>query len=140
VRDFGIRGVDLAYELLEGYDGVVLVDAAPVGEQPGDLAVIEPTAGEEDGESEAAAEWDSHSMNPVNVLRMARRLGATWGRMLLVGCQPTPIAAEDDIAPGLSEAVARAVELAAELVAALVAELVAANELRAAPAELTKHN
>ena len=31
VADFGIRGVHLAYELLDGYDGLVLVDAVPMG-------------------------------------------------------------------------------------------------------------
>jgi len=31
VRDFGISGVHLVYELLNGYDLFVLVDAAPRG-------------------------------------------------------------------------------------------------------------
>ena len=42
VADFGIRGVHLAYELLDGYDALVLVDAVPMGEPPGTVAVIEP--------------------------------------------------------------------------------------------------
>ena len=42
VEDFGIRGVHLAYELLDGYDALVLVDAVPMGEPPGTVAVIEP--------------------------------------------------------------------------------------------------
>ena len=41
VADFGIRGVHLAYELLDGYDLLVLVDAMPLGEPPGTVAVIE---------------------------------------------------------------------------------------------------
>ncbi|MGH9295403.1 MAG: hydrogenase maturation protease, partial [Acidimicrobiales bacterium] len=45
VADFGIRGVHLAYELLEGYDALVLVDAVDMGEPPGTLAVIEPEGG-----------------------------------------------------------------------------------------------
>ena len=32
VEDFGIRGVHLAYELLDGYDALVLVDAVPMDE------------------------------------------------------------------------------------------------------------
>ena len=44
VADFGIRGVHLAYELLDGYDGLILIDAVPMGEPPGTLAVIEPDA------------------------------------------------------------------------------------------------
>ena len=42
VADFGIRGVHLAYELLDGYDALVLVDAVPMGEPPGTVAIIEP--------------------------------------------------------------------------------------------------
>ena len=42
VEDFGIRGIHLAYELLDGYDTLILVDAVPMGEPPGTLAVIEP--------------------------------------------------------------------------------------------------
>ena len=42
VEDYGIRGMHLAYDLLEGYDALVLVDAVPMGEPPGTLAVIEP--------------------------------------------------------------------------------------------------
>ena len=41
IRDFGIRGVHLAYELLNGYDLFVLVDAAPRGEAPGTVSVLE---------------------------------------------------------------------------------------------------
>ena len=31
VVDFGIRGLDLTYALLDGYEAVVLVDAVPAG-------------------------------------------------------------------------------------------------------------
>src|SRR5665213_431336 len=50
VEDFGIRGVHLAYELLEGYDGVVIIDAVPMGEPPGTLAVIAPELASGDGD------------------------------------------------------------------------------------------
>jgi hydrogenase maturation protease len=42
VADFGIRGVHLAYELLDGYDCLILVDAVPMGEPAGTVALIEP--------------------------------------------------------------------------------------------------
>ena len=48
VEDFGIRGVHLAYELLDGYDALVLVDAVPMGEAPGTVAVLEPEVDELD--------------------------------------------------------------------------------------------
>ena len=41
VVDIGVRGVHLAYQLLDGYDTLVLVDATARGEAPGTLYVIE---------------------------------------------------------------------------------------------------
>jgi hydrogenase maturation protease len=74
VEDFGIRGVHLAYELLEGYDGLVIIDAVPMGEPPGTLAVIEP----EPDAVRAPADCgrgpvvDAHTMNPDVVLATLR--------------------------------------------------------------------
>ena len=87
VADFGIRGVHLAYELLDGYDALVLVDAVPMGEPPGTVAVIEP---EVDDRARAATTppLDAHSMNPAVVLGMLAGLGGSVGRVLLVGCEP----------------------------------------------------
>jgi hydrogenase maturation protease len=42
VEDFGIRGIDLAFEISENYDLVILVDAVKVGANAGDVFVIEP--------------------------------------------------------------------------------------------------
>ena len=58
VADFGIRGMDLAYALGDGYDAAVLLDAAPRGEPPGTLSVIEPEI--EEGE----VPIDAHGMDP----------------------------------------------------------------------------
>jgi hypothetical protein len=41
VADFGIRGVHLVYELLNGCDLFVLVDAAQRGYEPGTVTVLE---------------------------------------------------------------------------------------------------
>jgi hydrogenase maturation protease len=70
VADFGIRGMDLAYELQEDYDAAVLVDAVPRGQEPGTLYVIEPDL---DGTQPSL---DAHSMDPVKVLGLARALGS----------------------------------------------------------------
>ncbi len=35
VVDFGIKGLDLTYALLDGYDAVILVDAIPRGQRAG---------------------------------------------------------------------------------------------------------
>ncbi len=70
VRDFGIRGMDLAYELLDGYDTVVLVDAAVRGHRAGTLSLIEPdlpvgTAGAAPPEAHASArECGTRSSGP----------------------------------------------------------------------------
>ncbi len=63
----------------------MLVDAAPLGEPPGTLALIEPTA------DEGEAEIDTHGMDPVRVLRLARELGGTPARTLVLACEPARI-------------------------------------------------
>jgi hydrogenase maturation protease len=122
VEDFGIRGVHLAYELLEGYDGLVLVDAVPMGEPPGTLAVIEPEL-DAGGAGETAVEVpvvDAHTMNPDVVLATLRHLGGSVERILIVGCQPADL--RDGM--GLTPAVAGAVGDAAHLCVQLVSEMV----------------
>jgi hydrogenase maturation protease len=122
VEDFGIRGVHLAYELLEGYEGLVIIDAVPMGEPPGTLAVIEPEL-DPGASSESAGEVsvvDAHTMNPDVVLATLRRLGGSVERILIVGCQPADLQDGMELTP----AVAAAVENAAELCVQLVSEMV----------------
>jgi hydrogenase maturation protease len=120
VVDFGIRGVHLAYELLDGYDALVLLDAVPMGEAPGTLAVIEPDdLAVPDAGDDAAPTLDAHSMSPNVVLGMLARLGGTVERILIVGCQPATL--EEGI--GLSPSVARAVDRAVVLCAHVIADI-----------------
>jgi hydrogenase maturation protease len=120
VHDFGVRGLDLAYALA-GYDAAVLVDAVPLGEAPGTVAVIEPQL---DGDE--AAEIETHGMDPARVLRLARELGALPRRTIVVGCEPQTLGdpAGEDVLVELSRPVQAAVETAASLVRSVVAELV----------------
>lgn len=117
VRDFGIRGVHLAYQLLEPYDLVVLVDAVQRGGAPGTLYRIEHWI---DATAPAPAAdapmMDAHDLAPDGVLALVPRLGGTLPRVVVVGCEPATIA------PGmaLSAAVAGSVESAALLVTELV--------------------
>lgn len=118
IEDYGIRGVHLAYELLEGYDTVVLIDAVARGDEPGTLSVIEVDEEGDDGDGVLEA-VDAHGMNPVAVLRMVGDLGGELGRVLVVGCEARQV--EEGI--GLSPEVAAAVPAAVALVEDLLAEV-----------------
>jgi hydrogenase maturation protease len=121
--DYGIRGMDLAYAMGEGYDAVVLLDAVPRGEAPGTLYVIEPDPAEV-----PEGTPDAHSMDPVRVLALARSLGeAPIPRTLIVGCEPETVMTgdEDELVGELSAPVRAALDEAAGLVAGLLDELMA---------------
>jgi hydrogenase maturation protease len=121
VRDFGIRGMDLAYALMDPYDAVVFVDAVPRGEEPGTVYLIE---AEVPNEGEVAL--DTHGMDPVSVIRLARVLGAEVPRTLVVGCEPKLVLSGedyDDMLMELSEPVQRAVDEAVKLVESVVEEV-----------------
>lgn len=122
VADYGIRGMDLAYELQEDYDAAILVDAVPRGEAPGTLFAIRHR-----GPLDEEAVLDVHGMTPVRVLALARALGAVPERILVVGCEPAVLAGADDaeIVMELSPAVRAAVPRAVELVESLLGELLA---------------
>ena len=120
VADFGIRGMDLAYALQEDLDAVVLVDAAPRGEAPGTLSVIEPELPEDE------VSLDTHGMDPVKVLGLARVLGKVPERVLVVTCEPETVVQgehDEDLVGELSAAVTAAAEEAVPLVESLVEEL-----------------
>jgi hydrogenase maturation protease len=121
VADFGIRGMDLAYALQDDYEAVVFVDATPRGERPGTVYLIEPEI-EEDGE----VTLDTHGMDPVKVIQLARALGARPTRTLVVGCEPQVVVSGedyDDMLMELSEPVRAGVEEAVRLVVSLVEEI-----------------
>ncbi|HLH60970.1 MAG TPA: hydrogenase maturation protease [Ktedonobacteraceae bacterium] len=130
VVDFGIRGIDLAYALMDDYDTLILVDAVPRGGKPGTLYLIEPDLSgfsPEKGEEAGRVALDNHSMDPVKVLAYARALGAREIRTLLVGCEPTPIgegAGYEEMQMGLSEPVQAAVDEAVKMIDSLVRDLI----------------
>ena len=124
IVDFGIRGMDLAYALGQAYHAAILVDVIPGAGVPGTLVVMEAERDEE-----AAPPLDGHRMDPVAVLRLARRLGPVPEMVLLVGCTPEEISAEwnPETALCLSTPVAAAVSRAADLVAGLADQLLAGS-------------
>ncbi|MCA6096098.1 hydrogenase maturation protease [Streptomyces sp. SCA3-4] len=131
VADFGIRGMDLAYRLLDGYDVAVLVDAAPRGAAPGTLCLIEPDPADTTG----PAAPEAHGMDPVKVLALARSLTedgsltederAALPRILVLGCEPLVRMRGDepDVDVGLSAPVRAAVDEAVRRLHTLTARL-----------------
>jgi hydrogenase maturation protease len=122
IVDFGIRGLDLAYALLESYDAVILVDAMPRGGQPGTLYVLEPEAADSVA-SEQPALLDTHSMDPARVLALASALGGKMPRLIMVGCEPAAPVDADPFAANLSKPVRAAVDEAVPLIESLVERL-----------------
>ncbi len=131
VVDFGIRGIDLAYSLLDDYEAVIMVDAAPRGGPPGTLYVLEPTMGKATGVEDSGPLVEGHGMDPVKVLRLAASLGGRVERLLLVGCEPETGEEPGDIQAGLSGPVRSAVEEAVPLILSLAERLLRGEELLA---------
>jgi hydrogenase maturation protease len=122
VADFGIRGMDLAYALQSDYDAVVFVDTASRGEVPGTISVIEPELDPDE------VTIETHGMDPLRVLGLARALGRVPPRVLVVACEPERIVHgehDDDLVGELSAPVRAAVDEAVRVVESLLAELAA---------------
>jgi hydrogenase maturation protease len=123
VVDFGIRGLDLVYALLENYDAAILVDAAGQGEEPGTLYILEPEASDAEGDCPQAALMAGHGMNPMRVLETVRAMGGRPKRVLVVGCEPASLGDEVEGAMGLSAPVEAAVGGAIGIVESLIAQI-----------------
>jgi hydrogenase maturation protease len=131
VADYGISGMHLAYDLSEGFDNAILIDATPRGGTPGTVYVLEPEgpAGPRGTQFDSAL-FDAHGMQPDVVLGMLGMLGAHAGRMLVVGCEP----ASCDPGIGLSAPVAAAVAEAVRT----VLDLLGPSAPEDTPADSTK--
>jgi hydrogenase maturation protease len=120
VVDIGIRGVHLGYQLLDGYDILVLVDVVSRGEPPGTVTVLETSLAAHAVTAEGAPPVDPHAMGPDAVLRLLAGLAASFGaavrRVLVVGCEPAAL----DEGIGLSPAVTAAIPVAVATVRELV--------------------
>ena len=118
IRDFGIRGFDLAYALNEPWDAVIFVDALSRDEKPGTVFVLEPSL-----EELETLEQDvqPHGMHPLQAIRLAKSLGELPPRLLVVGCEPADLGGENGTM-GLSREVEAAVEVAIQTIQQLVSE------------------
>lgn len=123
VEDFGIRGVHLAYQLLDGYAGLLLVDAVHRDGPPGTLYRLEHTLAEREP---GAAAVDAHDMSPDVVLGLLRDLAAATGverpvgRVLVLGCEPQTLDDGIGLSPPVAAAVEPALAVADELVALIL--------------------
>ncbi|KAA1250259.1 hydrogenase maturation protease [Mycobacterium simiae] len=115
VIDYGIRGMHLAYDLLEGWDTLVLVDAVPSRGSPGTLHVFQ--ADQQSWPDPPGL--DAHGMDPATVFASLRALGGAPPYTVIVGCE----AGNVDEGIGLSAPVAKAVPRAARAVEDIVTAL-----------------
>lgn len=116
VVDFGIRGLDLTYALLDAPELTIVVDTVSRGGAPGTLYTIEPDLQDLDA---GAPTLDPHALDPLQVLRAATAMGGRLGRILLVGCEPADLGGEDG-RMGLTPPVSAAIAQAAAIVESLI--------------------
>lgn len=124
VVDFGIRGIDLSYALLDGYDAAIIIDTAMRREVPGTVTIVVP---ERDGPESADPRdlmLEPHSLDPAKVLRFVGAMGGECQQLVLVACEPATFGDEQDGAMGLSPAVFAAVDHAVSAVERLVGDYV----------------
>lgn len=127
VADYGIRGFDLAFALLDEPAATILVDAMPRGQEPGTVYVLEPDL---DGDGTAASpdhaegSFQGHAMTPDSVFALVRALGGRPSNVTVVGCEPLTFGPENEGCMGLSEPVANAVPEAVAIVEQLLSRLV----------------
>jgi hydrogenase maturation protease len=120
VIDFGIRGLDLAYALQDGYETTILVDAYPHGQAPGTVSLVEPDLNKLDELDPSIV--DAHGMNPLNVLRMAKSMNPNLKNVLLIGCEPATFGGEEGTM-GLSEPVGAAIDGAVQMIVSLISKI-----------------
>ncbi|HEX3849689.1 MAG TPA: hydrogenase maturation protease [Polyangiaceae bacterium] len=121
VRDFGTRGLDLAYTLADGFDALLLVDTVQRGHAPGTLSVIEPDFAADRQDQELLG--PGHGVDPCRVATLVQALGGTMPVTRLVGCEPLGFGTEDEPMLELSAPVRDAVLRAIPLVEQVLLEL-----------------
>lgn len=121
VIDFGTGGLDLAYQVMYGYDGLLMIDVSRQGGSPGTLYVMEVDEDEVPGGSVEDGEvLNPHAMDPETVLRFIKITGGWPGKVVIVACEPETV---EEMGVGLTPVVEEAVERAVELVLETAKEL-----------------
>lgn len=112
VRDYGIAGLHLAHDLLDGPETLLLIDTIARGAEPGSLVLLEVTEEDVDG-----GQLETHGMDPATVLASLRALGGTMPRTLVLGCEPRDVIEHIGLSPPVAAAVDIAVDRVLEVVA-----------------------
>ncbi|HEY2574676.1 MAG TPA: hydrogenase maturation protease [Streptosporangiaceae bacterium] len=142
VVDYGISGMHLAYDLADGYETTILVDAAPRGKEPGTVSVIEvdpadhPNPAADSGALQGSMLFDGHGMQPDVVFGILDMLGAKAGRMFVVGCEPATVEYGMELSPPVAAAVGEAARIVLDM-AAPSSDPAAPSSDPAAPSSVT---
>jgi hydrogenase maturation protease len=120
VMDAGTGGLDLAYEVMRGYDALLILDVSKQGGEPGTLYVMEPEEESVPGGIEDGDAINPHGMDPQTVLRFVKSVGAWPGKVVVIACEPAEV---QEMGWGLSDAVSGAVERAVGLVLDTIKEM-----------------
>ena len=123
VVDYGIRGFDLAFALMDDCEAAIVVDATPQGGAPGTLYVLDPDLSNLDAPDPDQPPLETHGMQPLQVFRLVQKLGGQLPKLLIVGCEPGDFGPPDEGRIGLSPPVAAAVEPACARVESLAQEM-----------------
>ncbi|TSD46819.1 hydrogenase maturation protease [Rhodococcus sp. KBS0724] len=137
--DYGIRGVHLAYDLLEPWEALVLIDALPPSGKPGAVEVYELEAETGDGTissgtvsssavESGTASLDAHSLDPNSVFASLRALGGTPPRTFVVGAHVESVEEGIGLTPVVQDAVTGAASVVLGLVGSMAADAATADQ------------
>lgn len=117
LKDFGISSLHLAFELLEGYDALILIDAAQRNEAPGTVSLVQLDTEEMLSTGSVA---DAHTMSPSTVVKMLDDFGGRVETIYLIACEPESVNEEMALSPFVDGAIPGAIEMVRELAFSLV--------------------
>ena len=85
--DFGTGGLDLAYEVMRGYDALVLVDVSRQGGEPGTLYVMEARGGHR-RRHRGRRDGRPARHGPRDGAAVRARRGRWPGKVMVIACEP----------------------------------------------------
>lgn len=119
VIETGIGGIHLVQELMQGYGGLLLLDAFDRGREPGAVFLLEPELPETGTlalRDQRDFFADVHYAAPVRALTLAREVGALPSFVRILGCQPADVDVFGEAMDvRVENAIPRAVDLAIQV-------------------------